>query len=128
MGMSPWSSEVVSKTKQLPSPAGKKENCAIPPRFPWVPWGLTHGEANHKCRTRTIYRILTKARATKKLHIEHKKKPNCKANNKMALLHDSLYGCRGKRSTEHALIDTVNRIQSHFDKLKECFLVVYSLI
>ena len=38
VGMSPWSCEGVSKTKQNPSPAGEKkyQNCAIPPGFPWV--------------------------------------------------------------------------------------------
>ena len=36
--MSPWLSKVVSKTKQLPSPRGKKkyQNCTILPGFPWV--------------------------------------------------------------------------------------------
>ena len=55
VGMSPWSSEVVSKTKKLPSPAGKKEIEILYyyPGFPWVPlgksWRSTQGEANGKC-------------------------------------------------------------------------------
>ena len=53
----------------------------------------------------------------KKLLVEHKNQPtNCKTNTKMSLLYDSQYGFRGKRSTEHSLIDIVNQIQSHFDQ------------
>ena len=52
MGMSPWSSEVVFKAKQLPFPsvAEKKEiqYCTIPPVYPWVPRGSTLEEANDK--------------------------------------------------------------------------------
>jgi len=53
--MSPWSSEVVSKTEKLPSPAVKKEIQILYyyPGFPWVPLGKsrrsTQGEANGKC-------------------------------------------------------------------------------
>ena len=50
VGMSPWSSKIVSKTKQLelPYPAGKRE---IPKlnRSLEVSRGSTHGEANDKC-------------------------------------------------------------------------------
>ena len=47
VGMSPWSSEVVSKTKKLPSPAGKKETqilyCSL--GFPWgSPGGRPRGK------------------------------------------------------------------------------------
>ena len=43
--MFPWSSEVVSKTKQLSSPTRKKkcQNSTIPPGFPWVPQGCSRG-------------------------------------------------------------------------------------
>ena len=46
--MSPWSSEVVSKTKQLPSPAGKKEISNLY-HSPWAPVsfpGRPHGRKN----------------------------------------------------------------------------------
>lgn len=53
--MSPWSSEVISETKQLPSHTGKKEMAKLyhPPWLPasslGVSWGSTHGEVNDKC-------------------------------------------------------------------------------
>lgn len=47
-----WSSQVVSKTNQLPSFTGKKRNTETVP-FPLgsqgVSWGATHREANAKC-------------------------------------------------------------------------------
>lgn len=53
--MSPWSSEVISETKQLPSRTGKKEMAKLyhPPWLPasslGVSWGSTHREVNDKC-------------------------------------------------------------------------------
>ena len=45
VGMFPWSSLVVSKTRQLSSPTGKKkyQSCTVPPGFLWVPWGCPRG-------------------------------------------------------------------------------------
>ena len=42
VGMSPWSSEVVSKTKQLPLPVEKREIAKLY-HSPWVPVGYTGG-------------------------------------------------------------------------------------
>ena len=50
MGMSPQSNEIVSKTKQLPTPQGKKDlqklnhSSWVPVGSPVVSWGSTHVE------------------------------------------------------------------------------------
>ena len=80
VGMFPWSSEVVSKTKQRSSPTRKKkcQNCSIPPGFPWIPQGCPRRlpTAMRMISSLVLQSLITKVEATRSTNLKKRRREN----------------------------------------------------
>ena len=119
--MSPWSSELVSKTKQLPSPQreNRSTNTLPFPRgsvgFPVVSRASTHGEGNDRCisKSRTVLPLHTLKTLYNSLFLP------CITH--VTLIRESSYSsflepvCRLQKKVIHIITSSIARNRGHLE-------------